>query len=826
VKKAPPKKAASKKAPVKPVVTTAPSLRTVPNGSNERLQLYHGKINQYGFQDLFCSVTGTPTKFESFENKSEPFMLQFVPGLAGSPATIGLGTYFNNILAMDYVLSKNAYGNQPIIEIIMNSNASPTKLTKLKVLTQPYNNLLAGTVFSSSVVSWNPTWNQYLVLNPQSLLNHMSGITPSITGPSLSSEMSTGSSDPVNLPGDTTFHGDTNLPGPTTLYGPTTLPGTTNLPGTTSLLEATTTPQSTTKSTTTPQSTTKSTTTPQGTTKSTTTPQGTTKSTTTPQGTTKSTTLPSIPYLSNYDKIFWYGVDKFDCTGNDIPNSQYRITGGIQECADKCNANPSCNVFTVSTDESMCWLKTGCDSKNDLNESRINYTKKVPTTQQQGTTKSTTLPSIPFSSNYNKVTTTTRTGILNFTSFNYNIDCSGNDIPNSQYSITGGIQECADKCNANPSCNAFTVSRDESMCWLKTGCDSKNINQSRISYIKKMGGFQNMQESFTSETPSPSFHPTPTYTTTPIQNFNNTTVPTRSLVEIQTPFVKKPSTPSSSSSTPSESNLWNDFKAFWDYATSPYNISRQPQYSSSPSREGYKEGLDDPTTDPVTSFPGTTPITSFPGTTPITSFPGTTPITSFPGTTAITSFPGTTTTSRTTPSSFSDNNGFDFASPELDKQVFHVSNNLYTYPEAQAVCRAFGGQLATYEQIEEAYAQGADWVQYGWSEGQYAYFPLQVETWKNIQKAIKQNGGVCKNPQLASLRPGISGGYFGNPNLRFGVNCYGVKPPMRNIDRISMDILNLPEGVAPSAATPDPLTDYYSKLKDQIPLDSFNEYQW
>ena len=60
-----------------------------------------------------------------------------------------------------------------------------------------------------------------------------------------------------------------------------------------------------------------------------------------------------------------------------------------------------------------------------------------------------------------------------------------------------------------------------------------------------------------------------------------------------------------------------------------------------------------------------------------------------------------------------------------DKQVFNVSNNLYTYEEAQAVCKAFDASLATYDQIENAYESGGEWCNYGWSEGQMAFFPTQ-----------------------------------------------------------------------------------------------------
>ena len=73
--------------------------------------------------------------------------------------------------------------------------------------------------------------------------------------------------------------------------------------------------------------------------------------------------------------------------------------------------------------------------------------------------------------------------------------------------------------------------------------------------------------------------------------------------------------------------------------------------------------------------------------------------------------------------------------PEEDKkEVFNISNNLYTYDDAQAVCSAFDAKLATYDQIESAYNAGAEWCAYGWSEDQMAFFPTQNATWSKLQK--------------------------------------------------------------------------------------------
>lgn len=101
-------------------------------------------------------------------------------------------------------------------------------------------------------------------------------------------------------------------------------------------------------------------------------------------------------------------------------------------------------------------------------------------------------------------------------------------------------------------------------------------------------------------------------------------------------------------------------------------------------------------------------------------------------------------------------------------EVFNISNNVYTYDEAKAVCSIYGAELANYEQIEQSYNNGAEWCNYGWSEGQMAFFPTQKSTWTELQKNPKAKNNCG--------RPGINGGYMGNANLKFGVNCYGKKP--------------------------------------------------
>ena len=108
-------------------------------------------------------------------------------------------------------------------------------------------------------------------------------------------------------------------------------------------------------------------------------------------------------------------------------------------------------------------------------------------------------------------------------------------------------------------------------------------------------------------------------------------------------------------------------------------------------------------------------------------------------------------------------------------EVFSVSKNTFTYYDAQPLCKALGAELATYDQVKAAWDKGADWCNYGWVKGQNAIFPTQTDTWQKLQGGPEEERGACG-------RPGINGGYFDNPELRFGVNCYGPKPAQSTHD--------------------------------------------
>lgn len=151
------------------------------------------------------------------------------------------------------------------------------------------------------------------------------------------------------------------------------------------------------------------------------------------------------------------------------------------------------------------------------------------------------------------------------------------------------------------------------------------------------------------------------------------------------------------------------------------------------------------------------------------------------------------------------------------KQVFNIPGNYYDYNNAKALCAAYGAELASYEQIEKAYNNGAEWCNYGWSADQLALFPTQQNTYDNLQK-IPGHENDCG-------RPGVNGGYIANPNVKFGVNCYGNKP------KISSEEEELMKKASPYPETAEDIA-FQKKVNamknnlDQILVSPFNYNTW
>jgi hypothetical protein len=157
--------------------------------------------------------------------------------------------------------------------------------------------------------------------------------------------------------------------------------------------------------------------------------------------------------------------------------------------------------------------------------------------------------------------------------------------------------------------------------------------------------------------------------------------------------------------------------------------------------------------------------------------------------------------------------------PELKfkKQVFNIPGNYYNYENAKALCKAYGSGLASYDQIEEAYNSGAEWCNYGWSANQLALFPTQKKTYNNLQQKPGHENDCG--------RAGINGGYIANPNVRFGVNCYGYKPKIKNEEEELMKTVTPYPETAKDIAFQKRI-DYWKNKVDEILVSPFNYNTW
>ena len=103
--------------------------------------------------------------------------------------------------------------------------------------------------------------------------------------------------------------------------------------------------------------------------------------------------------------------------------------------------------------------------------------------------------------------------------------------------------------------------------------------------------------------------------------------------------------------------------------------------------------------------------------------------------------------------------------------------------------------------------------------GQMAFFPTQKETLEEFQKdpTMKNKCG----------RPGVNGGHIPNSNMKFGANCFGVKPDASQTDLKQMSTnyeKNAPK--TPEEKLLEEKVEYWKENRDKLSLNSFNQKKW
>ena len=90
------------------------------------------------------------------------------------------------------------------------------------------------------------------------------------------------------------------------------------------------------------------------------------------------------------------------------------------------------------------------------------------------------------------------------------------------------------------------------------------------------------------------------------------------------------------------------------------------------------------------------------------------------------------------------------------KECFFIEGK-YSYKQAKNVAYSIDCTLATVEQLNEDFKQGANWCKFGWLDKQIVAYPNQI-------------------PSTYCGAKGINGNYQPNINKNYGVVCYGLKP--------------------------------------------------
>ena len=156
--------------------------------------------------------------------------------------------------------------------------------------------------------------------------------------------------------------------------------------------------------------------------------------------------------------------------------------------------------------------------------------------------------------------------------------------------------------------------------------------------------------------------------------------------------------------------------------------------------------------------------------------------------------------------------------PSSGGEVFNVAQNKFTYYDAEPLCKAMGAELATYEQVKDAWGNGADWCNYGWVKGQMAVYPTQKETFDKLQMGPVDERNACGTV-------GINGGFFDNPEFRYGVNCYGKKPEQSAHDQEEL----MSEGKVPKSTETLKIDKMVAEFKgeaDSLFVKPFNDQKW
>tara|TARA_B110001452_G_C15235409_1_gene427753 strand:- start:2733 stop:3557 length:825 start_codon:yes stop_codon:yes gene_type:complete len=151
------------------------------------------------------------------------------------------------------------------------------------------------------------------------------------------------------------------------------------------------------------------------------------------------------------------------------------------------------------------------------------------------------------------------------------------------------------------------------------------------------------------------------------------------------------------------------------------------------------------------------------------------------------------------------------------KEVYHVPGNKFSYHDAKAVCNAFDGEMATYDQLNKSQQKGGSWCSYGWTKDQLGLYPTSQSDWDKLQKK--------EDHEYDCGLPGINGGYVANPYTTLGANCYGIKPKKSDLEAEYLKNKSLYPKTKKEMLF-DERVDYWKNRMGNILLSPFNNENW
>lgn len=160
---------------------------------------------------------------------------------------------------------------------------------------------------------------------------------------------------------------------------------------------------------------------------------------------------------------------------------------------------------------------------------------------------------------------------------------------------------------------------------------------------------------------------------------------------------------------------------------------------------------------------------------------------------------------------------YDISNIVMNKEVFHIPGSRFTFNDANAICKSMNSDLATYEQVQKSQKEGSNWCSYGWSQDQLALYPTSQSKFDELSKndKTKYDCGFV----------GVNGMYVNNPYMKFGANCYGVKPKKSDLELKHSEVSDYKPKTAKEVILEDRI-EYWKRRLGNVLIAPFNKDKW